>query len=208
MVRVKICGMTSQEDIAVAVQAGVHAIGFVFEPSSPRYVGDHPDLQALLQCIPPFVMRVAVFGKLKPLPEAVWQGMQAAQFVDDEESVALPSHLQRIRTVRLRSEEDVRVALAMATEFDALLVDAYHPQRLGGTGEHADWSLARLLREQCAKPVILAGGLSPENVCEAIAQVRPFAVDVSSGVEATPGRKDHLKIREFVANVQRFATAS
>lgn len=208
MVRVKICGMTAEEDIVAAVQAGVHALGFVFEPSSPRYVGHRQDLLGLLDASPPFVMRVAVFGRLNRLPEEVWQRLQAVQFIFSDEFVRLPLHLQRIRAVRLRGEEDVEAALATQLEADALLVDAFHPDKLGGTGERADWSLARRLRESATKPLILAGGLTPDNVGEAVVQVQPFAVDVSSGVEAAPGKKDHLKMREFVENVRRFTVGT
>lgn len=205
MVRVKICGLTCEEDVHVAVGYGAHAVGFVFEPSSSRYVGDRADLVALLRSVPPFVVRVAVFGSLRDLPAHLWEEVDAVQFVSGEGDVVLPLHLRRILAVRLRSEQDVRQALHRQREVDALLVDAYHPQKMGGTGEIANWRLARLLREEATKPIILAGGLTLENVCEAIAQVQPFAVDVSSGVESAPGKKDHFKMKEFIANVQRFA---
>ncbi|GBC96740.1 N-(5'-phosphoribosyl)anthranilate isomerase [bacterium HR16] len=208
MVRVKICGITRSEDLQVAVASGAHAVGFVFEPSSPRYVGDRLDLLDMLRSIPPFVVRVAVFGQLRELPEAVWQSVDAIQFIPAGERPSLPLRLRRILTVRLRSEEDIPRALILQGEADALLVDAYHPDKPGGTGEQADWRLARLLREQAQKPIILAGGLNPDNVQEAIRQVMPHAVDVSSGVESAPGKKDHHKIKEFIANVRRFANGS
>ncbi|NSW79698.1 MAG: phosphoribosylanthranilate isomerase [Chthonomonadetes bacterium] len=207
MIRVKICGLTCEEDIHIAVRYGAHAVGFVFEPSSPRYIGDRADVLELLRCVPPFVVRVAVFGSLRDLPAEMWHEVDAVQFVSGE-AIALPLHLRRIRAVRLRTEEDVRHALRLQDEADALLVDAYHPQKMGGTGETANWRLARLLRDEATKPVILAGGLTPDNVCDAIAQVQPFAVDVSSGVESAPGKKDHLKVKEFIANVRRFADGS
>jgi len=208
MVRVKICGLTCVEDVHAAVGYGANAVGFVFEPGSPRYVGDRADVRALLQSVPPFVVRVAVFGNLRHLPAEWWREVEAVQFVGGESEVALPLHLRRIRAVRLRSEKDVRQALRLQEEADALLVDTYHPQKMGGTGETANWRLARLLREEASKPLILAGGLTPDNVVEAIAQVQPFAVDVSSGVERAPGKKDHLKIKEFLTNVRRFANGS
>lgn len=205
MVRVKICGLTCEEDVHAAVGYGAHAVGFVFEPSSSRYVGDRADLIALLRSVPPFVVRVAVFGSLRDLPAHLWEEVDAVQFVSGEGDVVLPLHLRRILAVRLRSEQDVRQALHRQREVDALLVDAYHPQKMGGTGEIANWRLARLLREEATKPIILAGGLTLENVCEAIAQIQPFAVDVSSGLESAPGKKDHFKMKEFITNVQRFA---
>lgn len=105
----------------------------------------------------------------------------------------------------MRDEEDVAHALRLQAEADALLVDAHHPEKMGGTGERADWGLAHQLREQAIKPLILAGGLTADNVREAIAQVMPYAVDVSSGVESAPGKKDYQKIKEFIANVRQFA---
>jgi phosphoribosylanthranilate isomerase len=204
MVRVKICGMTCLEDLKAAVENGAHAVGFVFEPSSPRYAGECGDLLEMLRSVPPFVARVAVYAELPEDDEHIWQEVDAVQYVRVHKSVRLPSHVQRIQAVRLRTEEDVEEALSLQPEVDALLVDAYHPHKMGGTGERADWRLARLLREQARKPVILAGGLTPENVQDAIRQVMPYAVDVSSGVESAPGKKDHQKMKEFIANVRQF----
>jgi len=205
VVRIKICGITRIEDIHAVVEGGAHAVGFVFEPSSPRYVGRCDNLFLLLESVPPFVTRVAVFGKLVDAGDAVWQRVDAVQFVHEAEPVRLPLHLRRIRAVRLRDEEDVAHALRLQAEADALLVDAHHPEKMGGTGERADWGLAHQLREQAIKPLILAGGLTADNVREAIAQVMPYAVDVSSGVESAPGKKDYQKIKEFIANVRQFA---
>lgn len=208
MVRVKICGITRMEDLQAVAESGADAVGFVFEPSSPRYVGGCDDLLLLLESTSPFLTRVAVFGKLYDVGEAVWSRVDAVQFVHEEELVHLPLHLRRIRAIRLRSEEDMARARQLSAEADALLVDAYHPHKMGGTGEQADWRLARLIREETKVPLILAGGLNAQNVREAIRQVMPYAVDVSSGVEIAPGRKDHQKIKEFVANVRQFAVDS
>jgi|YNPMSStandDraft_1061717.scaffolds.fasta_scaffold25297_2 phosphoribosylanthranilate isomerase len=205
IVRVKICGLTCAEDVWAAVASGAHAIGFVFEPSSPRYVGAREDLLDLLRCVPPMVVRVAVYGQLPEDDEHVWDEVDAVQYVTTQGVVHLPLRLQRIQAVRLRTEEDVAAALRLEPDVDALLVDAYHPQKMGGTGEQADWELARRLREEASKPIILAGGLTPGNVQQAIQQVKPYAVDVSSGVESAPGKKDHQKVKEFITNVQRFA---
>ncbi|MCS6831218.1 MAG: phosphoribosylanthranilate isomerase [bacterium] len=208
MIRVKICGITNLDDLKAAIHYGAYAVGFVFEPSSPRYVGDCADLLDLLRSVPPLVARVAVYAQLPRDDEHIWQEVDAVQYVQVGETVHLPSRVQRILSVRLRTEEDVKAALALQPEVDALLVDAYHPHRMGGTGERADWRLARLLREEAQKPLILAGGLTPENVREAIRQVAPYAVDVSSGVESAPGKKDHEKIKEFIANVQQCTSGS
>ncbi len=208
MVRVKICGLTQEEDVHAAVQYGADAVGFVLEPASPRFVSDREELLELLQCVPPYVSRVAVFGQLHDQPDEIWRHVEAVQFVPGAERARIPLWVRRVIAVRLRTEADVHTALRLQGEADALLVDAYHPHKMGGTGEQADWRLARLLSEEAVKPIILAGGLTPDNVCEAIAQVHPFAVDVSSGVESAPGIKDHLKMKEFIANVQRFADGS
>ena len=208
MVRVKICGITRMEDLQAVAESGADAAGFVFEPSSPRYVGGRDDLLYLLESTPPFLTRVAVFGDLYDVGEAVWSRVDAVQFVKDEEPVRLPLHLRRIRAIRLRSAEDVSHARRLSADSDALLVDAYHPHQMGGTGELADWRLARMIREEAKVPLILAGGLNPENVGEAIRQVHPYAVDVSSGVESAPGKKDHQKIKEFVANARQLTDGS
>lgn len=208
MLRVKICGITNIDDLQAAVRYGAHALGFVLEPSSPRYVGDRADLLDLLRSVPPYVARVAVYGELPDDDEHIWEEVDAVQYVRVRRTVHLPLRVQRIQAVRLRTEEDVESALALQPEVDALLVDAYHPHKMGGTGEPANWSLARLLREQAHKPIILAGGLTPDNVQEAIRQVMPYAVDVSSGVESAPGKKDHQRMEEFIANVRRFTDGS
>lgn len=208
MIRVKICGITNTDDLQAAVRYGAHAVGFVLEPSSPRYVGDCGDLLDLLRSVPPYVARVAVYAQLPEDDEHIWEEVDAVQYVQVSGTVHLPARVQRVQAVRLRTEEDVKSALALQSEVDALLVDAYHPHKMGGTGEQADWRLARLLREEAKIPVILAGGLTPDNVRNAIQQVMPYAVDVSSGVESAPGKKDHQKVKEFIANVQRFANGS
>ncbi|GIV16063.1 MAG: N-(5'-phosphoribosyl)anthranilate isomerase [Armatimonadota bacterium] len=208
MVRVKICGITNIDDLQAAVRWGAHAVGFVFEPSSPRYAGGCGDLLEMLRSVPPFVARVAVYAHLPEDDEHIWEEVDAVQYVQVHSRVSLPPHVQRVQAVRLRTEQDVELALSLQSEVDALLVDTYHPHKMGGTGEQSDWRLARLLREEAKVPVILAGGLTPDNVQDAIRQVMPYAVDVSSGVESAPGKKDHQKIKEFIANVRRFANGS
>jgi len=208
MVRVKVCGLTCLEDVDAVVRSGANAVGFVLEPNSPRYVGDLDRLMSLLRRVPPFVSRVAVFGVLRDLPGDIWREVDVVQFLEPGESVSIPEWVRVVRAVRLRSADEVQQAMRLQEEADALLVDAYHPTRLGGTGATADWRLACLLRDLAEKPVILAGGLTPSNVIDAIVEVQPYAVDVSSGVESAPGKKDHLKVKEFIANVRRFADGS
>ncbi len=181
----------------MAVEAGADALGFVFEPTSPRYVGDKEGVRELIQCVPPFVTRVAVFGELPaelPAPALLCEALQYVRGTPPVTGQWL------IRVVR--SLEEAQGVDPNSLECDALLVDAFSHNRWGGTAERADWDLARRLRESCPLPVILAGGLTPENVGEALRYVAPYGVDVSSGVERDRGIKDAGKIVAFVSAVR------
>lgn len=196
-VRVKICGLTRPEDIACAVEAGADALGFVFETSSPRYVGIRwPDL---LRCIPPYIYRVAVFG---PAPAEIPEGVHAVQALWGD-SPARVNGVDLIRTVRLGNGANIRQAREQASAISAILLDSFAPGQFGGTGLTVDWNLAQEFVEECPLKVVLAGGLTPENVAEAIQSVRPFGVDVSSGVETSPGIKSQEQIRRFIHNAKR-----
>ena len=197
-VRIKICGITSVHDALAAAAAGADAVGLVFCDSSPRRVT--LDLgAAICRSLPPFVVRVALF--VDPAPEFVmtvqrqvvpdclqFHGQEAAEFC---ESFARPY----IKAVRMRTDRDAVVADSQHPRAAALLLDSYSQGLPGGTGRRFDWSL---VPDGLGKPVILAGGLDAGNVADAIAAVRPFAVDVSGGVESVKGRKDPAKIKAFV----------
>lgn len=208
--RVKICGLTTPRDVDAAVRAGADAVGFVFA-DSPRRV--RPDeAEDLVRAAPPFVTRVGVFVD-KPYDRvariAETARLHAIQLHGQEDD-QLVVRLQRlgydvIKAVRMRDEDDANAVVQ--TSADAVLLDTYSPERMGGTGRAFDWRLARLaldmLKEQRRSvPVVLAGGLTPDNVAEAVRTVRPYGVDVSSGVELQPGRKSADKMRRFVRKVR------
>ena len=194
-----------------ALEAGADALGFVFA-ESPRKV-DVPAVLNILQRIPPFVTTVGVFGG-QDVDEVfrIWKQTNL-HFAQLHEVSGPVQHLlspssgfgwyRVIHALRLRSADDVRQAAddPHARACAALLLDAHVEGLMGGTGQTFDWDLA-VQAKVLGKPIILAGGLTPSNVEEAIRKARPYAVDVSSGVEASPGRKDHEKIREFIRNVR------
>ncbi|HSV73641.1 MAG TPA: phosphoribosylanthranilate isomerase [Chthonomonadales bacterium] len=201
MTRVKVCGVTSRHDADAAVELGADALGFILVPESPRYVGERSDLPDLLASLPPFVARVAVSRRAR-LPDAIAAELDAVQFYDGSASEARTAGKRILRVVRLRGPESIEEAEKAATDADALVLDAYSPHALGGAGVPVDRALASAIRSSVGCPVVLAGGLDPEKVAEAIRAVRPYAVDVSSGVESAPGVKDRGKLRAFIEAVR------
>ena len=197
MLRLKICGITSLEDALAAAEAGADAVGFVFA-DSPRRVS--PETAArIVAGLPAFVTPVGVF--VDEAPERVLRiaretGLAAVQLHGDEppEAIEALAPLACIKAFRIRSRGDLeRLAGYRARGY---LVDTYVADRPGGTGEKMDWDM--LAGFQPPGPLILAGGLTAENVAEAVRRVRPYAVDVSGGVEAEPGRKDHALVKRFI----------
>jgi phosphoribosylanthranilate isomerase len=205
--RIKICGITNREDARAAIDYGADALGFIFVPESPRFVGDSPNLRHILESVPPFVSRVAVCLEPSQITGAVADGFEAVQFYspDGNTSGCLDKHLlQAFRIKDASSLDEIAAAIRNGgQQLSALLLDTYHKDKLGGSGETFNWEIAREAKARFALPLILAGGLTPENVADAVAAVRPYAVDVSSGVEAEPGRKDHAKLRAFIQAVRR-----
>jgi phosphoribosylanthranilate isomerase len=204
-VRVKVCGITSLEDGLVAAAAGADALGFVFWPKSARVV-DVATARRIVQALPPFVTRVGVFvdasrEELGCVAEAV--GLDLVQ-LHGQESLADLDGLSRPALKALRVDESFAIdeAVRYAERSAGLLLDAGTAAQPGGTGRTLDWSVARRVRERVGM-LVLAGGLTAENVGEAIAAVRPTAVDVSSGVESAPGRKDPAKVEAFLEAVRR-----
>jgi len=202
MTRVKICGITSAEDAAAAVDAGADALGLIFVPGTPRCVA--PDVAAgILEAVPPLVATVGVFVD-HPLEEVLRiisvLGLHAVQLHGQEPAAysrRIPVPV--IRALRVRDAASLHPLETYPAH--AFLLDAYVEGLPGGTGTPISWDLA--LRAKGGKPVILSGGLRPETVAQAVRLVRPYGVDVSSGVEASPGRKDHRKVREFIVNVRQ-----
>jgi phosphoribosylanthranilate isomerase len=207
-VRVKICGITRAEDAKAAVAAGADALGFVFYPPSPRYVA--PEVAAaIIRDLPPFVTTVGLL--VDPAIEAVQTLLRAVpltllQFHGDEDDVfcAQFSH-PWIKALTVKPGSDVASAIAQHPGASGILLDAWHPDLKGGTGQSFDW---RNFPKNTDKPLILAGGLTPANVAEAIALTQPYAVDVSGGVEKIDvagkpqkGIKDAGLIKAFTAAV-------
>ncbi len=203
--RIKICGLTREEDVDAAVAAGADAIGFVFYPPSPRYVTPARAAQ-LLARIPAFVTRVGLFVNATPDEVAAVLDvapLELLQFHGDETGDVcrdMGRHFGRpwIKAARVRPGLDLLEYAASFTGAAGLLLDAY-VEGYGGGGQTFDWSL---LPNSLPLPVILSGGLHPGNVTEAVRAVRPWAVDVSSGVEAAKGIKDADKIAGFIAGVR------
>lgn len=200
MVRVKICGVTSVEDALAAAEEGAFAVGFNFHPPSPRYI-DPEAAGAIAAAMPEAVLRVGVFvDRERRDVERIAKvaRLTALQFHGAETPAQCSGwSLPVIKVGRLRSREDVIALLAYPVEL--LLADAYVGGVPGGTGETFDW---RLLEGVDRSRIILAGGLTAENVADAVRTVRPYAVDVASGVERTPGVKDREKVREFIRHAQ------
>ena len=210
MFRIKICGLTSLEDALAAAEAGADAIGLNFYPGSPRYVM-LDDAAAIAANLPANVLKVGVFVNAAATDirrHVAAVGLDAVQLHGDEppEFLSELKGISLLRALRPAPGEtaSIHAWVARARELnvlpDMLLVDALRAGEYGGTGARADWTAAaQLCREESLPPICLAGGLNPENVADAIAAVRPTAVDVASGVESSPGRKDAQKMRHFVA---------
>jgi phosphoribosylanthranilate isomerase len=189
---VKICGLVRPQDAELAVDLGADALGFVHEPNSPRYIGDD-DLK-WIERLPPFVIKVAVFGRVtRNVPQAVFDLVQGAEW--DVLPFAYP---KRLHVLRLRPEQRANDLVNQTVNASAIVLDAFREGQYGGTGHVVDWDVAAEIVQRAERPVILAGGLSPDNVAKAIERVRPYAVDVSSGIETSPGVKDLGKLRAFI----------
>jgi len=201
-VRVKICGITNPADALVAVEAGADALGFNFYDRSPRFIPTKVAAE-ISRALPPFTLRVGVFVNpsevlvLRAIGEG---GLSLLQFHGDEPpEFCTQFGLMSMKAFRMRDAESLAELPKYPT--DAWLLDAYSPDTLGGTGEKFNWNLA-VEAQKFGKPIFLAGGLTPENVAEAIRQVRPFGVDVSSGVESSPGKKDPAMVRAFIKSAK------
>lgn len=203
VVRSKICGITRIEDALSAVAAGADAIGLVFYAKSPRAVSIE-QAAAIVRALPPFVSSVGLFvnasrSEVGAVLEAV--PLDLLQFHGDETSEQCEGHGRPyIKALRVQAGMDLQAHCAVFAGAAGVLLDTFVAGVPGGTGEVFDWSL---VPAGLSKPVILAGGLVPGNVAEAIAQVRPYAVDVSGGVEASKGIKDSQRVREFVTAVRQ-----
>ncbi len=196
--RVKICGITNLPDAQAAVEAGADALGFNFFEKSPRFIPTNTAAE-ISRALPPFTLRVGVF--VNPAEQLVRRaigecGLSMLQFHGDEApEFCTQFGLMSMKAFRVRDAESLKELPKYQT--DAWLLDAYASDAFGGTGEKFNWNLATEV-QKLGKPVFLAGGLTPENVAEAVQQVQPFGVDVSSGVESSLGKKEHTRVRAFI----------
>jgi phosphoribosylanthranilate isomerase len=194
---IKICGMTNLEDASLACEAGADAVGFIVYPKSPRFI--EPAAAAIAESLPDHVLKVVVGVNLAEEDvqkiESVWtpdlwqlHGGETPERVKEFK----PRRLWKALGLPLKDNEDLG-----SYEVEALLLDKASAAH-GGTGQTFDWNLALAVKNQVVQPIVLSGGLNPNNVVEAIQKVQPWGVDVASGVEASPGRKDPVKLKEFI----------
>lgn len=197
-VKVKICGNTNLADAQAALAAGADMLGFVFCEASPRFVTVEMVTDIARQ-LPPNAVKVGVF--VNPLEELVTRaiaacGLNILQFHGDEKpEFCTQFDVMSVKAFRVRDPSSLESLASYPT--DAWLLDTFVPDKTGGTGKTFNWDLA-IEAKRFSKPIFLAGGLTPENVAAAVTRVNPCAVDVSSGVESSPGRKDHAKVRAFI----------
>ena len=196
--RVKICGITRIEDALDAIEAGADALGFVFYKPSPRYVTPEKAGEIIDQ-LPPFITTVALF--VNEPAEAIYRILETSrcdliQFHGDESADFCASFNRPwIKALRVKDADSLSEQLVEFKEARALLLDSYRPGVPGGTGETFNWDL---IPDDLPRPLILAGGLTPENISSAVQQLQPYGVDVSGGVEAQKGIKDPAKIHAFI----------
>jgi phosphoribosylanthranilate isomerase len=198
-VKVKICGITNVADGKAAADAGADAVGFIFCEDSPRWVAVETAAE-ISAALPPYLMRVGVFVDAPEdfVAGAIQRcGLTMAQFHGSEpQEYCGQFGVMAMKAFRVKDAASLEGIGAYRV--DAVLLDSYVKGHAGGTGEKFNWDLA-VEAKKFGKPIFLAGGLTAENVAEAIRATQPFGVDVSSGVEASPGRKDHDKVRRFIA---------
>jgi len=209
---VKICGVTRPEDVEVAAAHGADAVGVNFYPPSPRYV-DPRSAGPVLRAVPPLMAAVGVFVG-QPLRQVFAQayqlGLRSVQWYGDDGDPGDPFPFSLVLAYRIRDRQqldNISRFIASCREKGhapgAVLIDAFVDGQMGGTGKLAPWDLLADFRP--GVPVILAGGLNPDNVGDAIRAVRPAGVDVASGVESSPGKKDAIKVRDFILNAKSAA---
>jgi phosphoribosylanthranilate isomerase len=209
-VKVKVCGITNAEDASAAVEAGADALGFIFYEKSPRYVVPAVASRIIAE-LPPLVLPVGVFvnegmATVRSIMDTC--GLAMAQLHGDE-SASYCRELSRPSLKALRLKD--RGSLLALAEYQGrggvrgFVLDSFSEMAYGGTGEVADWTLAAEVAK--SSPILLAGGLTPDNVAEAVRTVRPYGVDVSSGVESAPGKKERAKLRAFVEAVRVVSTS-
>lgn len=198
--RVKVCGITRLDDAIDALDSGVDALGFVFYTPSPRAISAR-DAQKIIENCPPFFTRIGLFvnAKAQEVQSVLNEvKLDVLQFHGDETNEFCSQfNLPFIKALRVRNTQELVAQDLCFSNALAYLLDTYNPEKMGGTGEVFDWSLIPKL----SKPIILAGGLNAQNVASAIDSVKPYAVDVSGGVEQAKGIKDRQKMQQFMLEV-------
>ncbi|PIU42313.1 MAG: phosphoribosylanthranilate isomerase [Candidatus Omnitrophica bacterium CG07_land_8_20_14_0_80_42_15] len=200
---IKICGITNTEDALFAAKLDVWALGFVFAPSPRRVSPD--EVKKIIEKLPPYIARVGIF--VNETPENIKKIADSCKLdivqLHGEESPRICKDIKKIikviKAFRVKANDSLNKIRDY--EVDLCLLDACSDKSYGGTGEKFDWELARNAKKYC-KNIILSGGLDPENIIEAIETVQPYAVDVSSGVEISPGKKDKLLVEDFVSKIK------
>lgn len=202
MTRIKICGITNREDARAAADMGADALGFIAVPGGPRFVlpDDYADIS---QALPLFVKRVVVVRRVEDADEYLAEYVQHYEETLDKTQIRRGAQW-RIRAFRVRDEASLSEIAEYPHPVGAVLLDAYHESALGGAGATFNWNLARQAKALTDRPLILAGGLTPDNITDALDAVQPYGVDVASGVERAPGRKDHAKMRAFINAVRQW----
>ena len=207
MVKVKICGITNIEDARLALELGADMLGFNFYEKSPRYISPQ-DARPLIDDLPEYVENIGVFVNMEGYRIDEWVeliGLDSVQLHGDEDD-GFVSDLRRYMDAKIikafRAGPGFSVESIMESTADSILLDAFATGQYGGTGEQFEWSIASDA-VKLRPDLILAGGLTPENVAEGVRVVRPYAVDVASGVESAPGKKDPAKLEAFIKNAKR-----
>ncbi len=203
MIKIKICGITNKEDALWAVNLKVDALGFIFAASSRKV---KPEIvQRIIELLPPFISSVGVFvnedrKKVEEITESC--ALTTLQFHGQESPSYCEGFKQKIvKALRIENKDILEKAVQYKDKVDAYLLDTYSPFAYGGTGKTFDWRIAKEIKE-FGLPIILSGGLNPENIREAISEVEPYGVDVSSGIEKRPGKKNLEKLINFVRIVR------
>ena len=205
MIKIKICGITNLDDATLAVNLGADALGFIFAPS-PRRISPET-ARDIIRHIPPFVKSVGVF--VDEDPESMdkiiaFCGIDLVQLHGDEPPEICDRFMPRtIKALRIADESVIRSAEVYKGKVKALLLDSYSEKMAGGTGKGFNWDMAISIRDSAGIPIILAGGLGPSNIEEAISRVRPYAVDVNSGVEERPGKKSPRLMEDLFKKISK-----
>jgi phosphoribosylanthranilate isomerase len=205
--RVKICGITNREDAEAAVAAGADALGFILYEKSKRFIPIERAIE-IVEALPPFVQTVAVtVNATKEFTNLGWRkqlkNFGVAQLHGQETPIHVKAVGKYLPVIKVFPADQAAAMTPESYWVSAFLLDTPSKEH-GGTGHVFDWNLAVEFKKRITKPLILSGGLNPENVAKAIETVQPYAVDVSSGVEASPGRKDHARLRDFIQICKSF----